>query len=97
MGDKIGDFYAKFIMTDTDYQAHTGDGHGAATVTKPKSYTPPSKPSPYQQMVLDYDTERLQKGATVQQVQSMLDDMREKLAQQILDDITLLIDEALSR
>ena len=48
----------------------------------------------YIQTVIDYDRRSMTVKVAEEKLQSMLDDMREKIVQQILDEVSVLIDEA---
>lgn len=48
----------------------------------------------YIQTVIDYDQRGMTVKVSEEKLQAMLDDMREKMVQQILDEVSILIDEA---
>lgn len=56
--------------------------------------TRPSTGSKYQQLVLNYEPQEQRPAITLDQLQPLLEDMREQIVQQVLDGISLLIDEA---
>lgn len=77
----ITDHYNSFIMN----QPNAGNPWSAGSTSKTDRYV---------QTVIDYDHRNMTVKIGEERVQAMLDDMREKIVQQILDEVSLLIDEA---
>ena len=99
MGDDLSRIWDEHIMAMSREQAKTVTGPATVTVNAPSAGK--SWPSghdvvtdKYIQTVIDYDRRSMTVKVAEEKLQSMLDDMREKIVQQILDEVSVLIDEA---
>lgn len=90
---RIADYYRYFIK-EPESEGSVTYAPYAPSVTSSKSHSKATGTA-YQQTVIDYEPTKSH-PVTIEQLQPLLDDMREKIVQQILDEISLLIDEAIN-